>query len=196
MSNTPLTAEQQAFVLKYRPMVGYVVNRTLHLRGDIEDYMAAGMVGLCVAAQRFDPERAKGNTFAFYCIRSAVVQLVRHNLGHERCSELTLDSEGRKRFSAQRTHGLVDDEGSAAPVYEVQADPFSVERFDDALARSEIRRALVEANLSDRDRMISQMLFVEGLTEIEVGERIGITRQGVNTGVNKRILPALREVAV
>lgn len=65
---------------------------------------------------------------------------------------------------------------------------------DLALARCETRLALAPlvAGLSERDRRVLQLRFVEELTQREVGERIGVTQMQVSR-ILTRIFDTLRE---
>jgi RNA polymerase sigma factor for flagellar operon FliA len=68
-------------ILQYTPLVKHVVSRLGTARSgvlDTDDLIAAGMVGLVEAIDRFDPAAgAKFETFAYFRIRGAVLDQVR-----------------------------------------------------------------------------------------------------------------------
>ena len=77
-------------------------------------------------------------------------------------------------------------------------------RFDAALARVEPRYDLVEqkealgpllAELPERERRILRLRFVDGLTQNEIGEELGISQMHVSRLLSRTILTLRRRVA-
>lgn len=72
----PLNRTQQNLVLGLLPFVRYVALRVKHNKPKsilLEDLEGYGMIGLCEAAQRFDPSRGlKFITFAYLRVRGAM----------------------------------------------------------------------------------------------------------------------------
>lgn len=91
-------------------------------------------------------------------------------------------TEMRQSAAAYRASSLDQPGESGTPVGErflVAADP-----VDDLVTRVDLHRAL--AALSDRERSVVSMRFVDDMTQKEIGERIGVSQMQVS-----RILSAV-----
>jgi RNA polymerase sigma factor for flagellar operon FliA len=75
------SARREQLILQYTPLVRHVVSRLGVARAgvlDTDDLVAAGMVGLVEAADRFDPDAGvKFETFAYFRVRGAVLDQAR-----------------------------------------------------------------------------------------------------------------------
>ncbi len=73
--------QTEARILEYLPLVRHVVNKVvgnIGYRGDIEDLVSAGTLGLVKAARAFDPNRhAEFKTYAYIRIRGSVFDELR-----------------------------------------------------------------------------------------------------------------------
>ena len=73
-----MNEEQQKLVLNNQKLVYHVIKQ-LHLYHKLEDYFDVGIIGLCKAAQTFNPENnSKFSTYACICIRNNILMEIRN----------------------------------------------------------------------------------------------------------------------
>lgn len=79
-TDTPLHDQRDQWIVDHEPLVRQIVRRIGRYGSadDVDDLVAAGMLGLVRAARRYDPARkAQFKTYATLCIRGAVMNEIR-----------------------------------------------------------------------------------------------------------------------
>lgn len=125
-----------------------------------------------------------------------------HRLGREPtvselCAETGLDEETLlESLEVRDCYTPVSLDGSVRPGYEEAEQTLGqfVGQDDPGFEECEARAMLAPllAKLTPRDRRVVELRFVQGLTQREVGERIGVSQMQVSR-IQTRILSALRE---
>lgn len=60
-------------------LVHKVLERMSIPSGDYDDYLQDGTIGLIKASRKYNPEKARFSTFAYYCIRNEVLRSIKKN---------------------------------------------------------------------------------------------------------------------
>jgi len=77
-------SSEEALLNKYTPLVKAIAARFFLCGGDKEDLIQEGMVGLCSAINAYSGGNANFSTYAYACIRNAIVDAVKKNNGAKR----------------------------------------------------------------------------------------------------------------
>lgn len=220
----PLTSERQALVVEWRGLVISVAQKCLHRRQIPEDAVAAGELGLVVAAAKYDAgheSAAQFPTFATWWVRAYVFKWLVDNCGPARFASGTPD---RKVFfnlaraerqvgdsaAAVAAHLGVDEETVSAVRDYVRRRDVAVEDAGlvdgmnhakavlDELRVEEVRAAV--ARLPERERRILERRYFSGgdVSLAEVGREVGLSRERARQIEQKalgRLRRALRRVA-
>lgn len=99
-----LTAEQQELVTSNLPLAHwyiakYIPQTTLKMFFDYDDIFQSCVIGLCIAAQRFNPSRGAFSGFAVWQMRNTVNRAARYQRGIRH-------SEHSKQFSTEVTNNM------------------------------------------------------------------------------------------
>jgi RNA polymerase sigma-B factor len=163
---TPLQQEEE-LVVRHLPVARSLAARYAGRGVEIDDLRQAAQVGLVKAARRYDPVQG---AFLSYAVPMATGE-IRHCF--------------RDRARSARALGA-DDE-----VLEQMGEPDP--GFDRAEARVLIEQAI--GDLDEADRTILQLRFVDGLSQAEIGERLGATQAQISRAL-ARIIRRMRVVLV
>ena len=130
-----------------------------------EDIIQTGMLGLCMAAEKWDESRTKFSTFAYSCIRNAILNEFRRRNKHQ--GVISLDYE------------IIGDSGEKAPLSEFVVGEKDVTFIDDCSSQLTPLQAKIMAALK------------KGMTPKEVAKAVGTTTQ--NVCFTRRKVRLLRE---
>lgn len=115
-----LTAAQQRLVLEHRPLVGSIVRGYAGRGVDVEELYQEGLLGLSIAASRFDVERGvKFGTYAGHWIRALVMEFVLRSQGPVRIG--TTRSRRRIFYRLGKVRRQLEAEGRSATRGELAA---------------------------------------------------------------------------
>ena len=147
---------KQQLVTDNMHLVYYLINKYYPTFAGNEDVMQEGMLGLCKAADTYDESKSVFSTYACTCILNQIKMWFRNNKKHNQ--NLSLD-------------------------YTISSDDGEVVSFMDTLVGSEdvdyIDYQNLFGDLSDTEKTICELLQ-SGYNQIEIGEKIGKSRTGVN----------------
>jgi RNA polymerase sigma factor for flagellar operon FliA len=156
----------------------------------LDDLVGAGMVGLVLAADRFDGVRGVPfETFARCRIQGALLDFLR--------GEDPLSREARRRLRESQRAGGESNEPHFVDIDAI-ADLIPGEQtpsMDDGDAIARIRLRKVVAGLPEGDRRLIQLYYTEERTLREVGAELGVTESRICqrlSGILSRIREALR----
>lgn len=155
---------------------------------DREDLVAAARLGLVDAARRYDPDNARGATFATFAgprVAGAVLDWLRAQDPVSRSYRARLRAEGRQ---APQQYSL-DAEWDIPPLAWRAWHPRDL-RAD--YAEETAARLLRE--LPERWQRVLGLLYRDGLTMAEAGRRIGRSESAVSL-LHKKALARMRERA-
>lgn len=155
--------QQEDLVLRHLPVARSLAARFAGRGIETDDLRQAARIGLVKAARRYDP--AQG-AFLSYAVPMATGE-IRHCF--------------RDLARCVRPQG-VDDE-----LLEQMGEP------DPGYERAEARVIIGQAIgvLGETDRMILQMRFVDGLSQSEIGERLGVSQAQISRAL-ARIIRRMR----
>lgn len=193
-----VNAEAQA----HQELVEKVVRRLareLDLSCDPDDLRAWGQQGLLEAQQRFDASRGvRFSTFAYYRVRGAVIDGVRKQgwlrrrayaklkayEAADRVSEPVgeLEAQSPSATAAERAAQIGDILGKISAAYMLSAlgqsehdRPETPEELvETAKVRQLVQRDLAE--LPERERVLLQAVYFDGVTIEEAGARLGLSK--------------------
>ncbi|MCM1569779.1 MAG: RNA polymerase sporulation sigma factor SigK [Roseburia sp.] len=165
-------------------LVAHIVKKYQNVNEDMEDLLSIGSIGLIKAIDTFDAGKGRLATYACRCIDNELLMLLRSKKKTSR--EISL-------FEAIGQ----DKEGNEIRLVDVieQGQPDIVERMEQ---EQNIRRLFVflKECLTEREREILFLRYGlrggEGITQSEIGERLGISRSYVSR-IEKRALEKLRQ---
>ncbi|MEI7058157.1 sigma-70 family RNA polymerase sigma factor [Nocardioides sp. CCNWLW239] len=163
MDTTPDASSQQDLVVRHLPVARSLAARYTGRGVEVDDLRQAARIGLVKAARRYDPAQGE---FLSYAVPMATGE-IRHCFRE-------LDRSVRP--------GRDDDS-----LIEQLSEPDP--GFDRAEARMLVEQAM--GDLGETDRMILQLRFVDGLSQSEIGDRIGATQAQVSRSL-ARILRRMR----
>ncbi|MFJ9387843.1 sigma-70 family RNA polymerase sigma factor [Nocardioides sp. NPDC101246] len=164
---SPLAPSQQEdLVVRHLPVARSLAARYSGRGVEADDLRQAARMGMVKAARRYDP--AQG-AFLSYAVPMAKGEMRRCFRDLARCAPPQRVDDGWE--------SLVEQSGEADPGF----------------ARAEARVLVGEAigDLCERDLTILQLRFVDGLTQAEVGEKIGATQAQVSRAL-ARIIRSMR----
>ena len=168
--------------------IGLVLNRVLgkwnRTNYDKEELLEVGIFGLINAVDTYDIERgAAFSTYAYRCIDNAIISFMTGN--NKYIGEVSLEQPIRI--------GLGGDELQVKDTLADEGNDLEGGMIDKEL-QDEVREIVMA--LPDRKRRIIawHFGFYDGvpLSQPEIGDRLGMTRQGVSIAV-KRILAEIKE---
>ena len=150
-------------------LVYWVVSREFPTLTQDEDIIQTGMVGLCMAAERYDETIGTFAGFAYSCIRNTISKELRNRKKHY--GVISLDYE------------IVADNGERTPMVELIMGDEDVAYVDVSVDLS---------RLTEQQQKIYQLL-VAGVEPIEIAQRLNTTVQNVSW--TKRKIRLLRKHA-
>lgn len=209
------------FVEEFRPFVASIalkLRRAMHLDTEIDDLIAEGMRGLLEAKERFDPSRGvQFNTFAYYRVRGAILDSVRHSFklsrrarqrqvaaraaleigeaaGEARAADPKARADAQATLTAmQETLAKLTTSFVASAVGQDEAPETPEESLLGAESKQRVRDAL--ASLPERERALIVGFYFEGRRFDEVADELGISKSWasrLHTKALDRLRAALR----
>jgi RNA polymerase sigma factor FliA len=192
---TPRSAQvtRNQRILENMPLVkrlARMVAARVPSRVSLDDLVGAGMLGLVLAADRYDGVRGVPfETFARWRIHGALLDFLR--------GEDPLTREARRRLRESQRAGSDAGEPQFLDVDAI-ADRLSLETpqaYDatDALARIRLRK--IVAALPDNDRKLLDLYYGEEQTLREVGQVLGVTESRICqrlSGILSRVRSSLK----
>lgn len=163
--------QTEDLVVRHLPVARSLAARYAGRGVEVDDLRQAARMGLVKAARGYDPERGP---FLSYAVPMATGEMRRCFRDLARCV---------------RPQREADDERGPLIEQVGEIDP----GFDSAEARVILEEAL--GNLGDTDLEILRLRYAEGLTQAEIGEKIGATQAQVSRAL-ARILRRMRVVLV
>lgn len=165
-------------------LVAHIVKKYQNVNEDIEDLLSIGSIGLIKAIETFDAGKGRLATYACRCIDNELLMLLRSK------------KKTAREISLFEAIGQ-DKEGNEIRLVDVieQGQPDIVERMEQ---EQNIKRlfVLLKECLTNREREILILRYGlwggEGITQSEIGERMGISRSYVSR-IEKKALQKLRE---
>ncbi|GGR64636.1 RNA polymerase sigma-B factor [Nocardioides luteus] len=154
-------------VVRHLPVARSLAARYAGRGIEVDDLRQAARMGLVKAAVRYNPERGE---FLSYAVPMAKGEV-------KRCF---------RELSRSVRPERLDDDGTESATEIGEPDP----GFDRAEARIIVDHAMGRLSVSDRE--IVQLRYVEGLSQAEIGARIGATQAQVSRAL-ARILRSMRE---
>ena len=161
-----LAPQQEDLVVRHLPVARSLAARYSGRGIEVEDLRQAARMGLVKAARRYDPEQG---AFLSYAVPMAKGEMRRCFRDLARCV--------RAQQGEDESGSLVEQVGEVDP------------GFDRAEARVLVGEAL--EGLDETDLMVLRLRYAEGLTQAEIGERIGATQAQVSRTL-ARILRRMR----
>ncbi len=193
------TKSRKDLVMEHLPLVkkiaSKIYNRIPDGIVDFEELVNTGVIGLIKAIERYDSNKAKFSTYAYIKIRGEILDYlrkqdflprsVREKIKNGEISDLkeeivTLVSIEEKLFGNSERYFVKDILVSEEP------EP------EEVLIKEEAKRVLAEAisELSDKEQLVLQLIFVEGLDLKSIGEILGVSVSRVSqikTGALKKL---------
>lgn len=158
---------EEALVVRHLPVARSVAARYAGRGVEVDDLRQAARMGLVKAARGYDPERG---AFLSYAVPMATGEV-------RRCFRDLARSVRPPRVADDERGPLIEQVGEADP------------GFDSAEARVLVGEAL--GDLGETDLEILRLRYAEGLTQAEIGERIGATQAQVSRAL-ARIIRRMR----
>ncbi len=193
------TKSRKDLVMEHLPLVKKIASK-IYSRipdgiVDFEELVNTGVIGLIKAIERYDSNKSKFSTYAYIKIRGEILDYlrkqdflprsVREKIKNGEISDLkeeiiTLVSIEEKLFGNSERYFVKDILVSEEP------EP------EEVLIKEEAKRVLAEAisELSDKEQLVLQLIFVEGLDLKSIGEILGVSVSRVSqikTGALKRL---------
>jgi RNA polymerase sigma factor (sigma-70 family) len=129
-----------------------------------EDVVQEGFLGLCQAADRYEEGKSKFSTYASTVILNQIRLYFKRELKHP--EKLSLEYE------------IHDKDGGTTMLHDIIADEQGIKMFD------YVERDDFIDSLTDAEQSIVA-LTKEGLTQSEIGERLGVSQQAVQQKTNR-----------
>lgn len=142
-------------------LVYFIINTYYPTYSGNEDVIQTGMVGLCRAADLYDPEKGAFSTIASKFIRNEISSYVRKDICPVQC--LSIDYMG-----------VDDDDLNFQDVVPAEAVDFDINLSFKGFFNQ----------LSDRDKMILRDLH-SGMTQTDIAKKLNLTINWVNKIVRK-----------
>ena len=214
-------ASRNRIVLRYSPLVKYVVGRVRSgIPPSVEsgDLLADGFIGLMDAVEKFQPERGlKFQTYAVPRIRGAILDGIRKADWVPRSVRSEVRGVDRARVALQHRLGRSPSDGEIADELGIsqaalqallsKAAHTGVAHLDETdsgeellpapvdidTEAAEVRTALVGAirQLPERDQVLMTLYYFEGLTLSEIGQVLQVTESRISQ-LHSRCTAALR----
>lgn len=129
-----------------------------------EDVIQEGFVGLCNAARLWDETKSKFTTYAGRSIVNQIRMYFKREMKQPDTLSLDLD--------------VKSDEGSTTVVHEIIPDTYTSSMYDI------VEFDTFSESLTKREQEVLALLK-KGITQTDVGNRLGISQQSVNQAINR-----------
>jgi RNA polymerase sigma factor for flagellar operon FliA len=188
----PTETERNQLILDHMPFVRRValkLKRKLPSEAnDLEDLIQEGMVGLVLAAGRYDPALNDSfEAYAFQRVRGAMLDSLRRQHWFENTNiqmvEPLFESCDPETIHARDKHGLAVEEGNlrtawGTPISNATAESETEELAESAKTRRALRRA-ERIELTHRERLIFELYYQFGKTEREIAPSLQVSESRV-----------------
>ena len=212
-----IRGDESVFVAENRSLVRALVNklcRQYGLSGAEEDLEAAGLKGLIEAYRRFDPDRGtKASTFAYYRVRGAIIDEIRHmshlprrlhrRLQAAQTADRFAEDLGERRATSSRDPAMAMSEirdfvhlyttNFAASLIATPDEP-EASNPEEQLLRDERHSKLriCVATLPERERKLIEGVYFEGREMQAVAAELGVSKSW-GSRLHARALKLLRD---
>ena len=167
-----MTEEQRQRVTENHNLIYGFLNK---YRLPIEEYYDLAAIGLCKAAEEFNPELSEFSTFAYYWMRSMV--------SHELRKENKLSRVPKEQLVYYQTRK--ENRNGELQVWEIPAK----ESVEEQVMVKVVAQKFMDS-LEEREQKILNLLE-QGFTQQEVGTAVGMSQADVSrtkTRLKKRLL--------
>lgn len=173
----------RACAMRYRWAVGQ------HM--DFDDLVQAGCLGLVQASQRYDGERGRFSTYAYYWVMQSIRRAVAYALYemHNMSRPTEKSAHGKCIVSVDSVIAANGGEPSEMACRS-NADPDSAVRSLVATFRG------ISRGLNERQRLIAARRYICGWTLDRIGAEIGVTRERARQILSQEIDPHIRINAI
>ena len=188
-------------IVSHLNLVRFLASKFKNRGEPLDDLIQVGTIGLIKAIDRFDPSR--GLEFTTYATPTIMGEIKRHFRDKgwsvrvpRRLQELSAKVNQITDELTTELQRSVPLEGGGSSVDGDEA-PSIIDQYiteDEALAGSDDRIVLEDAiaDFSPREQEIIRMRFVEGLTQVEIAEKLGISQVQVSR-LLRRTLKRIQE---
>ena len=188
MGTQSLSTEVELLVENNQGLVYHLamkIHRRIPVRQDLEDLIGYGMIGLVEAANKYEPKRGiEFSTFAYPRINGAI---------YDGLSKLSWMSRSRfRRLIKAKEKAESDGDLEAAQAVEANLENVNLldsdfaqsiaddtgERVEEQVSRreaGEVLSHLIE-QLPERESRLIKLIYIEGLTLKDAGERLGLSK--------------------
>lgn len=177
-------AAKEILVERNMRLVAHVVKKYQNVNEEMDDLLAVGCIGLIKAISSFDAGKGRLATYACRCIDNEILMLLRNK------------RKSAKDVSIYESIGQ-DKEGNEICLLDIIES--CQEQTVDQIDRQDTIRCLmegIEKVLSPREKLIISMRYGLGgqkeQTQLEVGEKLGISRSYVSR-IEKKVLNKLKK---
>ena len=175
---------REKLVMSHLNLVRFIANKFKNRGEPIDDLVQVGYLGLLKAIDRFDPSRGlEFTTFATPTIAEIAEYL---DATVDEVLEAMESSSAYSSVSLEAPSGMDDDDTPSV------IDRYATE--DQELAFTDDRIIIEEAlaSFSPREREVIEMRFLQGMTQIEIAEKLGISQVQVSR-LLRRTLKKIQE---
>jgi RNA polymerase sigma-B factor len=194
-------AAREQLIERYMSLVRSLARRYASRGEQLDDLIQIGAIGLIKAIDRFDIDR--GVELTTYATPNIIGEIKRHFRDHGWAVRVP---RGLQELSIQlmRVVEQLTGELSRSPTIAELAeatgasDPLESLGSDDHEYEVSEDRAVLEPGLrvlDDRERMILQLRFYEGLTQSQIAQRVGISQMHVSRLIRRALEKARNEIA-
>lgn len=161
----------------------YFVLKKMNLYNQREEYYDVGMIGLCKAAQNFDPSRGYAfNTYACSCIRSQILIYIRKKKTNKRKANDNVISLNITIYE--------DVSGTKLTLEDLLPSKTNIE--EELIEKEQIKNLYIAlSKLKERELDIINALYglngVEKLTQQELSEKYNLSQSYISRIKNKSI---------
>lgn len=151
--------------------------------GALFDLINTGYGGLIIAADKFDPGRnVRFYTYAIRWVKQKIYRDITRRTG--------LASPEIKTISVYLP--IRQDQESLLVLYTLKSDSNPEAESSEKEIPEKILRTIKKVGLTERDKEII-LLRAQGMTLQEIGDKVGLTRQGIQQ-IEKKFIPRLRRL--
>lgn len=158
--------EQKQMVVENIPIVLHIAKKYKGTGTDFEDLKSAGTLGLCKAAENFNPEKG----ISFYTYAARVVE-----------NEILM--ELRRKRKTTKEVSIFQEIGEGTLLQDVipdAKDPYE-EFHKDAVEHMKAEEIIDSCRyLDEREKMVLKKQYLERKNQTQIGEYIGISQTGVS----------------
>ena len=168
-----MNEEQQKLVLDNQKLVYHVIKQ-LHLYHKLEDYFDVGIIGLCKAAQTFNPENnSKFSTYAYICIRNNILMEIRNE--KRQCDAYAMSFSSIISSSKDKDLTLED----TLSDYELENDILNKEELISLIMSIE--------KLNEKDKMIIDLYFYQNKTQKQIAQILNMSQANASRRIQRAL---------